>query len=88
MESLHRFTAGEPLWRVHEAVFGVLALESDPIDPRARYHPARRRPDAICGHSGAEVAHRVGSMLTGAMRHPITLRESRHHPFLPTAPTS
>jgi len=34
IESLHRFTAGEPLWRVHEAVFGVLALESDPIDPR------------------------------------------------------
>lgn len=34
LEALHRFTAGEPLWRVHEAVFGVLALESDPIDPR------------------------------------------------------
>lgn len=34
IESLHRFTSGEPLWRVHEAVFGVLALESDPIDPR------------------------------------------------------
>ncbi len=34
IEALHRFTAGEPLWRVHEAVFGVLALESDPIDPR------------------------------------------------------
>jgi polynucleotide kinase-phosphatase len=34
IEALHRFTAGEPLWRVHQAVFGVLALESDPIDPR------------------------------------------------------
>jgi polynucleotide kinase-phosphatase len=34
LESLHRFTAGEPLWRVHEAVFATLALESDPIDPR------------------------------------------------------
>lgn len=34
VEALHRFTSGEPLWRVHEAVFGVLALESDPIDPR------------------------------------------------------
>ncbi|OZB84234.1 hypothetical protein [Microbacterium sp. 13-71-7] len=34
MEALHRFTTGEPLWRVHQAVFGVLALESDPIDPR------------------------------------------------------
>ena len=34
IEALHRFTVGEPLWRVHQAVFGVLALESDPIDPR------------------------------------------------------
>ncbi|MFV0372814.1 polynucleotide kinase-phosphatase [Microbacterium sp.] len=34
IEALRRFTAGEPLWRVHEAVFGVLALESEPIDPR------------------------------------------------------
>lgn len=34
LEALHRFTTGEPLWRVHQAVFGVLALESDPIDPR------------------------------------------------------
>ena len=25
---------GEPLWRVHQAVFGVLALESEPVDPR------------------------------------------------------
>ncbi|WP_022879171.1 polynucleotide kinase-phosphatase [Microbacterium sp. B19] len=34
LEALRRVTSGEPLWRVHEAVFGVLALESDPIDPR------------------------------------------------------
>ncbi|MGB4777601.1 polynucleotide kinase-phosphatase [Microbacterium sp.] len=34
IEALRRVTGGEPLWRVHEAVFGVLALESDPIDPR------------------------------------------------------
>jgi hypothetical protein len=26
--------AREPLWRVHQAVFGVLALESEPVDPR------------------------------------------------------
>jgi len=26
--------AGEPLYRVHECVFGVLALESEPVDPR------------------------------------------------------
>ena len=25
---------GEPLWRVHEPVFAVLALESEPVDPR------------------------------------------------------
>ncbi|WP_125612600.1 polynucleotide kinase-phosphatase [Specibacter cremeus] len=34
LESLDRLVAGEPLWRVHEAVFGVLALESEPVDPR------------------------------------------------------
>ncbi|SHF89024.1 polynucleotide kinase-phosphatase [Streptoalloteichus hindustanus] len=33
-EALHRFVEGEPLWRVHEVVFAVLALESEPIDPR------------------------------------------------------
>ena len=34
IEALERAAAGEPLWRVHEAVFGVLALESEPVDPR------------------------------------------------------
>ncbi|TIW71527.1 MAG: polynucleotide kinase-phosphatase, partial [Mesorhizobium sp.] len=33
-EALRRFVAKEPLRRVHECVFGVLALESEPIDPR------------------------------------------------------
>ena len=34
IEGLERFVAGEPLRRVHECVFGVLALESEPVDPR------------------------------------------------------
>jgi len=34
LESLERFVAGEPLWRVHQPVFGVLAMESEPVDPR------------------------------------------------------
>ena len=34
IEALERFVAREPLRRVHECVFGVLALESEPIDPR------------------------------------------------------
>jgi protein phosphatase len=34
IEALDRVVSGEPLWRVHEAVFGVLALESEPVDPR------------------------------------------------------
>ena len=33
-EALRRFVAGESLRRVHECVFAVLALESEPIDPR------------------------------------------------------
>ena len=34
VEALERFVKREPLRRVHECVFGVLALESEPIDPR------------------------------------------------------
>ena len=34
IESLERFVRGEPLYRVHECVFGVLAMESEPVDPR------------------------------------------------------
>jgi protein phosphatase len=34
IEALERFVAGGPLYRVHECVFGVLALESEPVDPR------------------------------------------------------
>ncbi len=34
IEALERFVAAEPLYRIHECVFGVLALESEPVDPR------------------------------------------------------
>lgn len=34
LEGLDRAARGEPLWRVHECVFAVLALESEPVDPR------------------------------------------------------
>jgi protein phosphatase len=34
LEALDRLARGEPLWRVHECVFAVLALESEPVDPR------------------------------------------------------
>ena len=34
VEGLHRFVEREPLYRVHECAFGVLALESEPVDPR------------------------------------------------------
>jgi len=33
-EALERFARGEPLHRVHECVAGVLAMESEPVDPR------------------------------------------------------
>jgi hypothetical protein len=32
--ALDRMAAGEPLWRVHELVFAILAVESEPVDPR------------------------------------------------------
>ena len=34
LEGLRRFVEGEPLYRVHECAFAVLALESEPVDPR------------------------------------------------------
>jgi protein phosphatase len=34
LEGLDRAAGGEPLWRVHQCVFAVLALESEPVDPR------------------------------------------------------
>jgi len=34
IEGLERFVRYEPLRRVHECTFGVLALESEPVDPR------------------------------------------------------
>ena len=33
-DNLERAVQREPLWRIHEAVFAVLALESEPVDPR------------------------------------------------------
>jgi protein phosphatase len=34
LEALERFVRREPLRKIHECVFGVLALESEPVDPR------------------------------------------------------
>jgi protein phosphatase len=34
VEAIERFVRGEPLRRVHDCVFAVLALESEPVDPR------------------------------------------------------
>ena len=34
VESLTAFVEHAPLWKVHQSVFAVLALESEPVDPR------------------------------------------------------
>ena len=34
IEALERLARGEPLWKIHQAVFAVLAMESEPVDPR------------------------------------------------------
>jgi hypothetical protein len=34
IEAMTRFVSGQPLRQVHECVFGILALESEPVDPR------------------------------------------------------
>ncbi|SFJ47794.1 polynucleotide kinase-phosphatase [Thermoflavimicrobium dichotomicum] len=33
LEALERFVAREPLYRVHECIFGILALEAEPVEP-------------------------------------------------------
>jgi protein phosphatase len=34
LEALERHARHEPLWRIHECAFAILALESEPVDPR------------------------------------------------------
>jgi len=34
LDALAALVAHEPLWKVHQSVFAVLALESEPVDPR------------------------------------------------------
>jgi hypothetical protein len=34
LDALAGFVAEDPLWQVHQRVFAVLALESEPVDPR------------------------------------------------------
>lgn len=34
LEAVRRAVAGEPVWRIHQCVFGVLGMESEPVDPR------------------------------------------------------
>ncbi|MCL8252346.1 polynucleotide kinase-phosphatase [Aeromicrobium fastidiosum] len=34
LEAVRRAVAGEPVWRVHQCVFAVLAMESEAVDPR------------------------------------------------------
>lgn len=34
LDALTGFVEGAPLWKVHQAVFAILALESEPVDPR------------------------------------------------------
>ena len=34
LDALTNFVDHEPLWKVHQSIFAVLALESEPVDPR------------------------------------------------------
>nr|WP_256435539.1 hypothetical protein [Aeromicrobium sp. CFBP 8757] len=34
LEAVRRAVAGEPVWRMHQCVFAVLAMESKAVDPR------------------------------------------------------
>ena len=71
LEALDRVSRGEPLWRVHECVFAILALESEPVDPRllpsdpgipGRAGHRRRQPGGrrACPASRIPAARRAG----------------------------
>jgi hypothetical protein len=34
LAALDRLASGDPVWRIHELVFAILAAESEPVDPR------------------------------------------------------
>jgi protein phosphatase len=61
IEALERFVREEPLRRVHECVFGVLALESEPVDPTIVIRASR-----ITHH--ARITYRAQNTLTLAAR--------------------
>lgn len=70
LEGLHRFVEREPLYRVHECAFGVLALESEPVDPRLWPGPAPGpRPGSPCPRSRVGPSAGPGSC-PGAWRCP------------------
>ena len=50
LEALDRFVRRDPLYRVHECMFGVLAMESEPVDPRLqkKHRSISEKWDAAC----------------------------------------
>ena len=74
IEALERFVAREPLRRVHECVFGVLALESEPVDPTPidQHSVAGFGQGDRLGHRGSRihpaVANRAASASSCATR--------------------
>ncbi|CAN5922310.1 hypothetical protein BH23ACT10_BH23ACT10_11320 [soil metagenome] len=91
VEALTRFVQREPLHRVHEAVFGVLAIESEPVDPRLRPGPqvapgtARPLARACVASLSSKVAiprapwcTAVSSTTTSGSRSPVVARSEAH----------
>ena len=54
VEALERFVRREPLRRVHECVFGVLALESETVDPRLKLHVGLQECPGLSGGDGED----------------------------------
>ena len=50
VEGLRRFVEGEPLYRVHECAFAVLALESEPLTPGYESQRGEWAAKTLYGH--------------------------------------
>jgi hypothetical protein len=51
VEALERAARGEPLLRIYERVFAVLALKSEPVDPRLQERVVWRSCGWPCSHT-------------------------------------
>src|SRR5476649_176830 len=79
IEGLERFIRREPLRRVHECVFGVLALESEPVDQAVRFQLVLDRIEyrATTDFEPLHAASAINPVRRASRRSPVGANTSR-----------